>query len=109
MGHWMGSAFEGYIEIIGEECLEGWVWCKTRPNETFEVEISASGCFVASVRADLYREDLAKDGKGDGCFGFKVILPKHFRGQDTLVLNARVKGEDYLFENCPYLIWPEGT
>ncbi len=80
------TTFAGYIDVVSGAIIWGWAWDSNRPNTPIEVELSyqdfdASGqpilpfIHLATLRADLYREDLVRAHIGNGCHGFSFTPP----------------------------------
>jgi membrane protein involved in D-alanine export len=77
-GPWGGSvapAYEGGYEKASCEEITGWVWDANDPHAPVAVEIYADGSRIATVQADLFRQDLADAGKGTGAHAFVYVPP----------------------------------
>lgn len=62
--------FDGVIDGLAH----GWVHDPAQPDRAFMVEVLHQGDVVARGMADLYRDDLARNGIGNGCHHFKLTL-----------------------------------
>ncbi len=62
--------FDGVIDGLAH----GWVHDPAQPGKAFLVEVLHQGDVVARGMADLYRDDLQRNGIGDGCHHFRLNL-----------------------------------
>jgi hypothetical protein len=69
------SAYEGYVD--GSDCNQiwGWAWDKNLPNTPINVDIYDGSSLIATVPANLFRQDLLNAGKGNGYHAFVYNLP----------------------------------
>jgi hypothetical protein len=63
----------GFVEQVRFDGISGWAWDPRYPNESIDIEMLDEDVVVLRMRADLYRDDLAKAGMGNGNHGF--VLP----------------------------------
>ena len=78
--------FDGAIDGLAH----GWVYDPAQPGKAFMVEVLHQGEVVARGLADRYRDDLERNGMGDGCHHFRLALSYAlFDGQPHL-LSVRV-------------------
>lgn len=68
-------SFEVGLGSVTCEQIQGWAWDKNRPDEPIEVEVYIDDVSIATVRADRFREDLQKAGKGNGNHSFAMPFP----------------------------------
>ena len=68
---------EGRIDAVAGRRVYGWAWNRSAPDEPLEIEVRFDGADVplATVTADLPREDLAGAGIGSHAFEAEVELP----------------------------------
>jgi membrane protein involved in D-alanine export len=81
-------AYEGQYEKASCEEIGGWAWDATNPQMPVSVDIYADGTLLATVRADLFRQDLADAAKGNGAHAFVYVPPtgvKDGRPHQTVV------------------------
>ena len=64
------GGLRGVLDSAVEGRVLGWAYDRSRPNEPVDVAFVVEDRLVASARADLYRDDLAKAGLGNGEHGF---------------------------------------
>lgn len=67
------TAVRGFVDQVGQGAIAGWVSLENRPEQQVSVDVFAAGRFIGSAVANLYREDLADAGIGNGHHGF--VLP----------------------------------
>ena len=68
-------ALQGYLDVCAESLIAGWVWDRDDPERRFVVEIRVDGESLTRVPAKQYREDLEKNGIGDGTYAFCYTFP----------------------------------
>jgi hypothetical protein len=83
---------EGNLELVDDRAILGWAWDSARPNAAVSVDIFDGDDLLATVRADLYRQDLVNAGKGDGRHGFIYPVPETLRDGRTHRIRVRVTG-----------------
>lgn len=89
------QAYEGAHEQATCETISGWVWDRSRPTATVEVEIYDGEERIATVAADRYRADLASAGKGTGYHGFEFAPPPRLRDGQLHLVRVRVAGTNF--------------
>ncbi len=68
-------SFLGYLDQVSSDgIISGWAYDKTA-NSAITVDIQIDGATIATVVADVFRQDLANDGIGEGAHGFRYQLP----------------------------------
>lgn len=85
--------YRGYVDSAAGGLISGWVWDRRRPRTRLDVEIYSAGARLGSTRADIYREDLALAGLGDGRYGFSFRLPPGDFPSETI--SAKVAGSEF--------------
>jgi hypothetical protein len=83
-------AYEGYVDIVNDREIVGWVYDDANENQPLTVEIFAGGRIVAKIRADEFRADLKAAGKGNGQHAFRYALGG---GSPEGALSARLPGK----------------
>jgi len=63
------------LERRGRASFGGHAFDRGRPERRLTVEALVDGLPLTTVRADLYEENLAARGVGDGCYGYVFALP----------------------------------
>ena len=84
--------YEGYVD--GADCNQiwGWAWDQNRPNDPINVDIYANGGFVATVPANLFRQDLLNAGKGNGFHAFVFNVPSWLKNGQLQTITVRFGG-----------------
>lgn len=72
------APLRGSIDTVHNGHCQGWSF-DTRSIASVEVELFIDGQLAGHALADLHREDLAREGVGDGCHGFSVEIPAALR------------------------------
>ena len=90
--------FEGYLDAASETEVAGWVYHGDHANTPLTVEIVADGNVIATVLADVFREDLLAAGKGNGNHAFRFSMPQGQRAKSRL--RARVAGQPWFIQLC---------
>lgn len=62
--------YEGYHEQAGCSTISGWAWDQNQPNTPISVSIDRDTTHIATVSANLFRQDLLNAGKGNGSHAF---------------------------------------
>jgi SAM-dependent methyltransferase len=62
----MNMALEGSLDFCTSDLVGGWAWDSEHPERRVTVEIRVDEKPLAQVAAERYREDLKKNGIGDG-------------------------------------------
>lgn len=79
----------GYVEAVGAVAVLGWAWSPREPAARVVVELRLGAEVLASGVADAMREDLARNGIGDGRHAFRLEMPEAARAR---VAELRVTG-----------------
>ena len=102
-----GPDFEGWIDEVSCNFIQGWVWNKNTPNVPLRVDILVNGAVFAQPMADQFRQDLKDAGKGDGRHAFKLELPPRLKNGRNNTVTVRVTGTNFFLGannrvfNCP--------
>ena len=96
--------FEGAINRCNSEVVTGWGWDKTKPLNPVDVEIWDGDTILASVSADILRNDLAKAGKGNGRHGFAYVIPHKLKDGHTHSIHVRFSASETELMNSPQAI-----
>lgn len=80
-----GATTGGYMGL-NSGMLTGWIANQEDLNLRYEVDLFVGGEKLASGLASAFREDLLRQGIGDGCYGYAFYLPiSVFSGQGIVV------------------------
>jgi hypothetical protein len=100
------AVYEGYLDGADCNVITGWAWDRNQPNTPIFVDILADGAFVATVRADQYRSDLAALGKGNGYHLFNYPTPASLKTGTTRSITVRFSGTSTALPSAkPISIW----
>jgi hypothetical protein len=86
------AAVTGYVEARTQDRILGWAWDPANPEMRLAIGLVAGGRVVARTVADQAREDLARNGIGDGAHAFSFALDPGMR--DAAALEVVVLGPD---------------
>jgi SAM-dependent methyltransferase len=75
----------GYVDLISDREVSGWVHDPTQPDEPLFVDITVNEERVARVKAFSFREDLLTLGYGDGRKGFAFVPTGYLRSGENHV------------------------
>ncbi len=100
----MRHSLNGSLDNIVGNIAEGWVQDKTEPDDIQSVELFIDGEFIDQTLSDLYRQDLAEAGIGDGCHAFRIPIPVPFYDDSLHVVDIRVKGQSIPASPRPMLL-----
>ncbi|MFC5412830.1 putative Ig domain-containing protein, partial [Larkinella bovis] len=98
--------FEGYLDLVSCINIAGWVWDQDRPNTPLTVEFLvgptlASARLVGSLEANLFRQDLKDNGKGNGSHGYRWDTAEELKNNQSYQVWGRVQGTTYLLKGSP--------
>lgn len=98
------NVFQGYLEntdfnvtVPGQTAIKGWAYDPLNANAPIDVDIYDYSTYVATVQANVPRQDLAAAGKGNGAHGF-LYTPDWTDGQ-THLITAVVSSSPYYLTN----------
>jgi len=92
---------EGYHDLpYGAASVSGWAWDLNTPNAPISVDIN-DGTHKVTVVADVYREDLRLEGKGNGKHGFVFEIPRDWRDGRTYSVWVTVAGTQRILGDTP--------
>lgn len=69
----------GYVEAATGTQVLGWAWAPRQPDARLRVRMLLDGEVLAEAEADRAREDLARNGIGDGQHAFELAVPEAAR------------------------------
>jgi hypothetical protein len=83
----------GFVEARTQDRILGWAWDAARPGVRLGIALVEGDRIVARTVADQEREDLARNGIGDGAHAFGFLLDDGLRAR-AATLDVAVMGED---------------
>ena len=89
-----GALYEGSLDAVTCEAIKGWAWRKDRPNEPVDVDVLAEQRVIATVSANVPRDDLKAAGKSDGAHAFSVAPPPSLRDGKQHQIRIRITSTD---------------
>lgn len=80
--------FEGFLDQLDNYKIRG--WCKSIGSaDPVFVGIFINDKAIASILADIHREDLETAGKGNGNYGFEYVIPNSLLSGSTFKVNVK--------------------
>jgi MoaA/NifB/PqqE/SkfB family radical SAM enzyme len=95
------NSFEGVLDMVRADRIDGWVWNPSAPHERVAVTVSVDGQNVGRAVADQYRGDLLAAGKGDGAYGFRFSLPRSLRLRNGARVDVTVADTPFSLGHSP--------
>ncbi len=71
--------YGGYHDIADCSVIAGWAWDSNQPNSPISVDIYNRNVLIATVVANLFRQDLLVAGVGNGAHGFVFPTPLNLK------------------------------
>jgi membrane protein involved in D-alanine export len=97
----MPASYEGTLDSIDADAIQGWVWDQDQPDVPLRVDIYDGEKVVVTVVADKFRDDLYAANKGNGRHGFSLPLPAVFKDGQPHSVSVKVSGTDYSLNDSP--------
>ena len=86
------TAYQGFMDAAGCGIISGWAWDANQPNATINVDILDGSTLIATVPANLYREDIRNAGIGNGFHGFSFTTPASLKNGVSHSIRTRFGG-----------------
>ena len=83
---------DGYLDGTTFSQIWGWAWNRNLPNNPINVDIYADSSLLATVSANLFRQDLLNAGKGNGYHAFVYNTPEYLRDGKMHYISAKFAG-----------------
>jgi glycosyltransferase involved in cell wall biosynthesis len=100
---------EGYVDGVEDNVVKGWAFDPADPGRTVEVELLVDGAPKGAHRANRFRADLHRAGKGDGNHGFEIPLPSAAADGRRHTLVVRVAGLKRALRGTPRPVVAHGA
>jgi len=84
--------FDGNVEKMSCDGIFGWAWEPRQPNTPIQLDIYDGNRRLARVTANVFRQDLAKAGRGNGKHGFAYPLPAGLKNGRPHSMRVKVAG-----------------
>ncbi|GAB3916881.1 ELWxxDGT repeat protein [Larkinella terrae] len=102
--------FEGYLDKVECGTIRGWVWDKDKPNTVMKLEFFANGNSIGTIDANIFRQDLKDQGKGNGEHAYSFPTPASIKNGQTYSISAKVYNSTYVLKWAPKtLTCPSGS
>ena len=102
--HAWAFSFEGFNETANCSVISGWAWDANQPNTPINVDIYGDNVLLSTVPADIFRQDLADAGKGNGIHGFSFTTPDSLKDGQPHSILVRISGSNINLSNSPKTI-----
>jgi hypothetical protein len=86
---------QGSLEQASLKTISGWAWDRNQPNISVGVDIYDGEVLLGTVKADLLRDDLAKEGIGDGKHAFQFDTPASLNDGKSHSIRATISGTKF--------------
>jgi GT2 family glycosyltransferase len=93
----------GMVDGWTEHGVWGWALDPTRPYLPVPVELWDGEQLILRVPADIYRPDVAVEGKPGAVCGFNIRLPMHLLTGARHILHVRIAGQAEDLANSPLI------
>lgn len=97
-------SYEGAFERASCEEIGGWARDTANPQAPVSVDIHVDGTRLATVRADLFRPDLAAAGRGSGAHGFLHVPPPGLKDGRPREIQVTIAGTSIALADHPKTI-----
>jgi hypothetical protein len=84
--------YEGWLDAADCSSIRGWAWNKNLPTMPINVDIYDGSAKIATVAADIFRQDLLNAGKGNGYHGFNFTTPASLKNGVSHSISVRYSG-----------------
>jgi len=93
--------YQGSLDAATCSSIDGWAWDSTQPNGTVNVDVLDGATVLATVPANVFRQDLQNAGIGNGYHGFHLNPPSSVIDGKGHSISARVTGSTYTLPGTP--------
>jgi hypothetical protein len=99
----------GSLDAVTGAVISGWAWDGKQPTSPVAVDIFDGDTRLATVRADLFREDLLLAQMGDGKHGFRYPTPAGLQDGKPHTIRVRIAGIGKDLDGSPKSLRPKDT
>ena len=92
---------QGYLDGANCQQIWGWAWYSDQPNTPINVDIYDGNTLLATVAANLFRQDLLNAGKGNGYHAFSYNVPNSLRDNKLHSISDNYGGTQFTLSNTP--------
>jgi hypothetical protein len=82
--------YQGFHDAANCQTISGWAWDANQPNTVVNVAIFDGSTLIATVPANLFRQDLLNAGIGNGVHGFSFTTPTSLKNGQPHSLLVRI-------------------
>src|SRR5437867_699139 len=95
------QTYNGWTDGNGCSAITGWAWDSSQPNTPVNVDLidSTTLSSIATVTANIFRQDLANAGIGNGYHGFSLPVPAYLKDNRTHVALGYISGTNIQLNN----------
>jgi hypothetical protein len=86
------ASYEGYFDGLHCSAISGWAWDRIRPNTSINVDIRDGATLLATVPANIFRQDILNAGKGNGYHAFGYTTPASVKNGQWHTISTRYSG-----------------
>jgi glycosyltransferase involved in cell wall biosynthesis len=101
-------SLRGHLAHVSRGWLAGWAWDSAQGDAPVALEVLDNGVHIASVVANMYRQDLAREGIGDGRHGFEFFIPGGLSPDIRHTLHVRRESDGAELRDSPAIIESAG-
>jgi sugar lactone lactonase YvrE len=103
------GSFDGFV--YGADCatFRGWAWDRNKINTALSIDILDGPIRIATLMADVFRQDLQSAGKGNGKHAFSFPIPADLKDGKPHYLSARVSASSFFLKDAPKVLVCEGV
>jgi glycosyltransferase involved in cell wall biosynthesis len=102
------TSFQGHLAHVSRGWLAGWAWDSAQGASPVTLEVLDNGVRIAGVVANLYRQDLAHAGIGDGRHGFELYIPGGLSPDTRHTLHVRRESDGADLRDSPAILEAAG-
>ena len=81
--------YQGFLDAAGCGIITGWAWNANDPDGVINVDIYDGTTLIATIPANLFREDIHNAGIGNGFHGFSFTTPPSLKNSQNHTIRAK--------------------
>jgi D-alanine transfer protein len=93
--------YDGHLDVVDEKVISGWAWEPAQPDRAVKLTVYDGNKLVANIVADQLRNDLRRDGKGNGKHAFFYPVPDKLKDGKMHEIRVQVAGTGIHLTNSP--------
>jgi hypothetical protein len=98
------ATFQGFHDVADCQAIAGWAWDSNQPNTSISVDIYDGTTLIATVPANIFRQDLANAGIGNGVHGFAFATPASLKDGQSHSIRVKFSGTSTDLQSTPKTI-----